>query len=232
MARYDSQEDARFSMVLHDQWGRQYHAVLEKETMMPTGPIEPQFQAPIHVPQKYLRAHGKAGPNRLTVELDSLQADLEAKHDEIARRIQKQTMKHFPGWTKKSPPPEVLDLVTGGSTRPMPVELVYAMRQGNRWVLGFSPNRPAWSQDEPFKSYFDPPVKAIRARAEEMEFPNADEDAEMFDVAPLIDGDIDPRTHAGGLPGVGVGVGGDHSSWGNVEPSRALREVNSYMRQG
>lgn len=236
MARYDSQESARFGMILFDQWGRRYYAELEKETLYPTGPIQPLFQAPIMVDTKYVRPYGRSAPNRVHVDVDGLERDLAEKEDQRERRAQKMILKHFPGWKAKYPPPAVEEAIYGDGPRPMPVELCWAMKQGNRWVLGLTEHRPPWSEQEPFKSYFNPPEKKRKEREQAMEFPDVEgiEDLALPPVVAITDENIDPRsprTNEQGLPDLGEGAGGVHASWGTQERNRTVQQVEDYLRR-
>lgn len=213
-----SQEESRVDVIMYDQWGRPWHATLEKETMTPTGPVQPLFSAPFIPDQKYHRYGGKRNPVRMQIDLAKMEEDLQEAHEERERLIRKLTMQFFPGWNKKAPPPEVIEKVDGPGYGPMPLEVLWAAMQGNKWILGFSKRRPAWSEAGAVSTWFDPPEKESFRRKREMEFPDSPEDAEDAAEVELVDEDTIPARPGGELQGVpeGVLVGAEHSSWGGI----------------
>lgn len=234
MPRSKSQEDSRVGINMYDQWGRPWHATQEKETMTPTGPVMPQFSAPVVPDMKYLKFFGKANPIKVEVNLQALEQDLQEAHEHRERQIRTFTTKYFPGWKNKNPPREVLDKVDGEGPPPMPLEVVWAMMQGNRWVLGFSPNRPAWSYEGAVGAFFNPPQKESLRRKMESSFPDAPEDTGT-EAVPLVDADVapvNPHTLQGVPEGVPVGVGGEHQSWGNIDDFAISQPMTSVRNPG
>lgn len=235
MPRSKSQEESRVDLIMYDQWGRPWWAVLEKETMVPTGPLFPQFAAPWIPDQSYFQFFGKQNPIRFRINLERIEEDLQQAHEERGRTIRALTLKYFPGWSKKGPPPEVIEKVDGPGYGPMPLEVVWAAMQGNRWMLGFSKNRPEWSREGAVGNWFDPPEKEAFRRKMELQFPNAPEDDGVEDQITLVDENTPPlNPHGpplipveGELQGVPEGVlagaaAAEHASWGGIPTTAEL----------
>jgi hypothetical protein len=172
MPRANSQEDSRISTYLTDPHGRRWFATMEKETMAPTGVIQPCFEAPLIPAPKYLRPGGLQNPTRLDIDYDTAIADLEEKHREWNRRLRLAAQKMYgekAGESIENPPPELMHVV---GEPPEPTEPLEAAREGNRWVLGFSSAMPAWA-----KPFFERKQRdAEEAAKRGQRFPDAEED--------------------------------------------------------
>lgn len=240
MSKEVGQEYSRVDTILYDVHGRPWHAILERKTMTPTGPISPMFRAPFYPDQKYLRPGGQRNPIHLGINYDQMDIDLQEAHQEREQTIRRLIVKSFPASQHqkliKNPPEEILWAVDGNGEGPMPVEVVWACMQGNRWVLGYSDKEPEWVQEMPaVRNFFHPPLKEFARRRAELIFGDAENDEAQARIE-LTDAEIapinphNPRNAPGSLEGLDgeeigpeVGVGGEHGSWGAPEPSTSVR---------
>jgi hypothetical protein len=193
MPRANSQEDSRISTYLTDIHGRRWFATMEKETMAPTGVIQPCFEAPLIPAPKYLKPGGIKNPTHLGIDYDTAIADLEEKHKEWNRRLRLAAQKMYgekAGESIENPPPELMHVV---GEPPEPTEPLEAAREGNRWVLGFSDIMPAWA-----KPFFERKRQLEQEASERSRrFPDAEEE-----------GDLDEETQRE-LVGAGAGEPSD-----------------------
>lgn len=134
-----SQANQRRNQRLTDQHGRRYFAIIEIRSGDPVGPIEPMFDAPLKVPQMYLRKSPDIdAPTQLIIDYPRWIEDLTSARVEWERRGRELSRKQFGSAydpTKHQFKQEILDIL---GPPPQPVEPVHAALQGNRWVLGFT----------------------------------------------------------------------------------------------
>lgn len=132
-----TQADKRRSMTLKDRHGRKFFAVIEKATGVPTGLVQPLFQVAdptLIPPQKYMR-FPEDQPGFLDIDYDAWEADAQASQREWEQN-KAQLISELPGGAQ-SP---MLHRHLG--PRPINPMLVRAMRQNNRWALGFTDKKP------------------------------------------------------------------------------------------
>lgn len=143
MARDKTRQDKRRPQKMRDNHNRQWFATIEKESGFPTGYIKPLFQVPhpsLVPPQKYLDIPAD-NPGALVINYDRWVGDLRQSHQEWEeRRLREGRTLHGTSFNPKAPPTREL-LETMGP-KPMAVEPVLAMKQGNKWALGLSDVRP------------------------------------------------------------------------------------------
>lgn len=224
MAKEVGQEYSRVDVTMFDPHGRPWHAILERKTMTPTGPISPLFKAPFYPDQKYLRPGGQKNPIRLGIDYDAMDRDLQEAHLERERRLHRLAFRTYGSQAPKvlkNPPEELLRALDGEGAQPMPVEVVWACMQGNRFVLGFSENEPEWvKKDQRIHEFFHPPLKEMERKRAKTRFADADEDADTEQqLIPLSDAEtapVDPRL---ALAGSEIGGTGEDSSWGQPATS-------------
>lgn len=133
-----SQRDQRSEQMFTDQHGREYHASIEKKTMHPTGPIQPQFRAPLMPPMKYIElSKDRRRPYDLRINYDQWIADLRTGHTEWKRAGEQLAMKvHGDAYDPDRPfTRQVLEVI---GPKPQHVEPVIAAKQGNAYVLGLT----------------------------------------------------------------------------------------------
>ena len=121
-----------------DQHGRVWHATIETKTMHPTGPIQPQFQAPLIPPQMYLRVGtNRMRPYDLVINYDQWIADLrKAREDWLEDGEQRSRLYHGEKYEPGTPfTSQILQMI---GRPPQHVEPVIAAKQGNRYVLGLT----------------------------------------------------------------------------------------------
>jgi hypothetical protein len=142
VSKAPSQPDYRRSVTFHDQHGRAYHGVLEiKPKGGLTGPVKPKGWKPPHpslMPQPQYLRWDSPGQVDCRIDYDAWITDLRNLHSEYQQQIWDIARHRYgekAGDAVQSPPPELLYEAGPG---PMKIELVMAMKQGNRWALGFS----------------------------------------------------------------------------------------------
>lgn len=139
-----TQADKRRSMVVTDQHGRKYFAVIEKASGFPTGLVQPLYEAPhpeLYPPQKYM-TFPEDQPGKLVIDYGSWESDnktaLQAWDNE---RVRTGSMIHGAAFDPHGPPTiQLVQLIGPKPMSPLPVR---AMAQGNRWALGFTKVKPA-----------------------------------------------------------------------------------------
>lgn len=190
MAKIRTQADRRKHAVFTDQHGRKWFAVIEKDTMHPCSAITPHggwHEAEgCTVPDVYKTFPDEQDPFRMVIDYATWIADwAEARKDYDGRAATTAAfMSPDDGGTRLitfNDDEEVVAMAPAlrkyvGET-PKPVELVRAMRAGNKWALGLlNPAtgkpypRPAWAEK------FAP--KKERTLANEREqFPDVEDEA-------------------------------------------------------
>lgn len=141
-----SLEDAKYSQATErvyriwtDQWGREWGSDCEKRTMHPCGPFSSRFTAPLAVPQKYvvitdsIRAKIWIDTRRWIYDLiDAHRAYWTEVQKQASRIAGTQSFKLY-DQSRNFVDDDLLRLV---GKPPLPVEVLQAMRAGNRWILG------------------------------------------------------------------------------------------------
>lgn len=134
-----SQATVRMYRIFTDQWGREWGANCEKKTQHPCGPYAARFRAPLMPSAKYIvivdtiRAKVVIDTRRWIQDLIDLHnaywEEVEVHAREIAG-VRAPTLYSIENGTVE---PQVARLV---GKRPMPIEVIQAMRAGNPWILG------------------------------------------------------------------------------------------------
>ena len=144
-----TQADKRRNTTLTDKFGRKYFAVIEKESGYPTGLVQCLWDAPhpgLYPPQKYM-TFPEDQPGKVVIDYEAWEADYrEAEQEWDKRRVYLSNL--MPGGANNPALPSEL------GPRPMSPKVIRAMRQGNRWALGFTTIEP------PEVREFFPPVPA------------------------------------------------------------------------
>ena len=157
-----SQADLRAHREFRDQHGRIWGTQIENKTQAPTGPMSPQFQAPMYPDSKYFRFRDR-DTNKLTYAAGTFWIDYDAwihdrsdamrmwEQERYMLAIQKYGAGAQDAIDRKDP---ALHAMVGEP--PFPVEPVLAMQQGNPWVLGL-----AETPDPRLAPYFQRHVRAV-----------------------------------------------------------------------
>ena len=184
-----SQASLRMFRIFTDQWGREYNADCERKTQHPCGPYAARYRAPIYPPAKYIVIIDTV---RAKVVIDTHRwiADLIDEHGMYWREVHT--------WAKEKAGVKALDLYNRETGRvdpqllafvgiaPMPIEVIQAMRAGNRWLLGLplDNGQPA-SKPKAAPREFFPDAETLRERDPFRERdPWADDGAELSTVVP------------------------------------------------
>ena len=145
-----TQADRRRNMVMKDQHGRSWFAVIEKSSGYPTGLVQPLFAVAdprLVPPQKYLDFPADQ-PGQIRIDYDSWEAHQRERQKEWdADRIK--LINTMPGGAAN--PAVAMEM----GPQPMSWKMVRAMKQGNRWALGFTDKKPPEAE-----VYFPTPVEA------------------------------------------------------------------------
>ena len=163
-----SQASLRMFRIFTDQWGREYNADCERKTQHPCGPYAARYRAPLHIPAKYIVIVDTV---RAKVVIDTHRwiADLLEEHAMYWREV------HI--WAKEKAGVKALDLydreagrvdpqlIPFVGTAPMPIEVIQALRAGNRWLLGLplDNGQPAPKPKAAPREHF-PDAETLRAR--------------------------------------------------------------------
>ena len=184
-----SQASMRMFRIFTDQWGREYNADCERKTQHPCGPYAARYRAPLHIPAKYIVIVDTVRA-KVVVDTHRWIADLLDEHDMYWREV------HY--WAKQKAGVKALDLYNRQEGRvdaqllpfvgiaPMPIEVIQAMRAGNRWILGLplDNGRPAPKPKAVPREHF-PDDEQIKARDPFRERdPWAEKGAELSTVVP------------------------------------------------
>lgn len=127
-----------------DQHGRPWGAVIENKTGDPCGPLEPQFQAPMMPNDKYITINSRQ--RKVFIRYEEILKDIEDADNDWDTQLRDWARKTYGTAAPaaiKNPPPELLDIV-GPKPRERKEPWEAAM-QGNKWMLGLSPNKPEWA---------------------------------------------------------------------------------------
>jgi hypothetical protein len=138
-----SQADQRRNQIMTDQHGRRWFAVIEKASGYPTGKVLPQFRVPhrqLVPPTKYLEFQAD-DPAHVRIKYDEWIRDMEAANRVWDQdRIRLGRLVHGSAFDPNGPTPMELLILLG--PRPLSPLPIVAMKQENRWCLGFTDKRP------------------------------------------------------------------------------------------
>lgn len=154
------QPDHRRNQRFTDQHARAWNSSIELKTGHPTGVMEPTWTKGLTqlapngarvryaVPEYLIPPTGYVKPGadhgQLVVDYDHWITDLKEAWKEWRSRVRSLEIKfHGDKANPESPSAQTLDLA---GQPPMRVELLLAMRSGNRWALGLSPKMPSWAK--------------------------------------------------------------------------------------
>lgn len=183
-----SQRKQRRGQMFRDQHGRRWFAMTELASGAPTGMIEPQFQAPLIPPQKYLElSTDPERPYDLSIAYDRWVQDTQTDRDEwfkngriTARRLQGERYDAAKSFTA-----EVLDII---GPEPTPLEPILAAKAGNPWITGKT-ERP----DRRLVQFFETPESERRTAQHTVDYSTLEALEEEYD--PNAEGGkrVDPR---------------------------------------
>lgn len=154
-----SQADQRRPQHMKDQHGRPWFANVEKASGFPTGLVQPQFRVPdkrLIPPSKYL-VFSTENPGQVQIDYPQWEADVKAQLAEWdANRLRMGLARYGDAFNARGETP--IELMTLLGPRPMAVDPIVAMRQGNPWALGFSDVKPPEAQ-----RFFPDPIRTPEA---------------------------------------------------------------------
>lgn len=135
-----SNADHRRNVTLTDQHGRKWHCNEDRRTGAAVGPYEPKgWSAPWYLPQGgeypyYQRPEDE--PHRLELDYDACLAQLRQAHADWEKRVRDVGIElHGQAFTEDKPTLAVLQRV---GHKPLPLEPILAMKQGNKYALGLT----------------------------------------------------------------------------------------------
>lgn len=142
----DTQDERRYQR-LRDQHGRLWGCVIELKTGDETGGfdlLDPR-SAPLMPPKPFLKVDSVGDYGRLYIDYDAWIAKQDAAWEhyrtELLRRAQEMYGDAAPQKVEDPPPA----LIAAVGIPPEPVEPILAAQAEDPWVLGMSPDRPAWA---------------------------------------------------------------------------------------
>lgn len=148
-----------------DQHEREWGGTMSKDTGTPIGEIQPMGGTrhgerfgwtpvlyagrELRPGMEYLR-FSEDRPNRVMIDYDRWRQDLLIANSRWSSEATNWATRFYGGGgiadALANPPQELLDVM---GPKPMPVDLVDAMEQGNRWILGLTPEKPDWVAQYP-----------------------------------------------------------------------------------
>ena len=168
------QSRKRSYAIYTDQHGRAWGAIIENITGDPCGPLEPQFHAPVQPLDKFVTINSRQ--RQLHIRYADIILDIEDANNAWAASLREHALKMYgmqAGKAIADPPPELLELV--GPAPKAHREIWEAAMQGNKWILGFSAEKPAWAEE-----FFpnEAQMQAERRVVITKKYPDADEEVE------------------------------------------------------
>lgn len=162
------QVTSRGSRTFRDQFDRKWHAVIENKTGHPVHPPVPIFEVADHrliPPEKYVQPRAEHGADGdLFIDLAQWHTDLIdawAAYEERKVGMAEVHNKDNPAEAVRNPSPF---LRKAWGVEPMHPKIVRAMMARNKWVLGFSMQKPGWVTEEIL-----PPVMDTRRVAADLD---------------------------------------------------------------
>lgn len=132
--------------IYTDQHGRVWGANIENKTGDPCGNLEPQFAAPVRPMDKYITVNSRR--RQVVIRYAEIIQDIVEAEQEWDSALRDHARKAYGMKAHEAiqnPPPDLLDIVgPRPKERREPWE---AAMQGNKWVLGLSPNKPDWATE-------------------------------------------------------------------------------------
>lgn len=153
--KWDQAKDRR-TATFRDQHGREWYAVKDIHTDAPIGPLAPagwipvQYQGRDLVPDTAHLSFDENRPGVFTIDYDRWKRDIQQALTNWTFTAGSYAASMYGDKAfdaLQSPPPALLNQI---GPKPMPIELVEAQEEGNRWILGLDPKKPKWA-DEFFK---------------------------------------------------------------------------------
>lgn len=146
--------------IYSDQHGRVWGANIENKTGDPCGPLEPQgWSAPILPPERFITINSRQ--RQLFIRYDDIIRSIDQGNSEWFDSLREHALKMYgmkAAAAIEEPPPELLDMV--GPKPKARREIWEAAMDGNKWILGQTPNKPAWADE------FFPPSAVVKAAKE------------------------------------------------------------------
>lgn len=148
--RWD-QAGKRRTVLFSDQHGRQWAGTKDIHTdttigePMPSGWTPVKFRGRALVPPAGCLLFDDSKPGQFTIDYDRWRGELLIAHQrwtQMASQYAASMYGEKQHDALKNPPPELLNIL---GPKPMPLEVLDAMLEGNRWVLGLSDKRPSWA---------------------------------------------------------------------------------------
>lgn len=145
------QAGKRKTVTFTDQHGREWTAVKDIFTDTNVGPMTPQGWTPVSymgrdlVPPDHVLRFDDARPGTFTIDYSRWISDIRAAHTGWVQQAGSYAASMYGDKSMdalENPPPALLNAM---GPKPMPVELLEAMQEGNRWILGLAVARPAWA---------------------------------------------------------------------------------------
>jgi hypothetical protein len=128
-----SQASTRRGITLYDQHDREWTAMVDLKSGMPTGQIVPSFKAPFVPDQQYLGVNPD-NTSELYIDYESMLRNRNARLEEYHQNAVKES-RH-----RKLPAPErgnyTPELIQWAGNPPRPIEPIIAAMQGNVYILG------------------------------------------------------------------------------------------------
>lgn len=126
-----------------DQHGRAWETTLDFISNAPCGPINPKFNSPLNIPQKYVKFQPD-DTARLKIDYETWIADLEAGHKDWDQRLYDDAIMLFGAQGPRAYQERVPELTRHTGPSPLAVDLVKGARAGNKYMLGLTDKQPSW----------------------------------------------------------------------------------------
>jgi hypothetical protein len=150
--KWDQAKNRRTS-IFKDQHGREWAAVKDVYTDAPIGPLSPYGWTPVQykgrdlVPDNSVMVFDDARSGVFTIDYAKWRQAIEG-----ALAMWTQTAGSYAASmygdkamdALNDPPPALLNIL---GPKPMPLDLIDAQAEGNRWILGFDVPKPKWAEE-------------------------------------------------------------------------------------
>jgi hypothetical protein len=146
------QHRRRHTAIHRDQWQRPWDVTIDTtpKAMTFCVPPIPKFRVPypaLMPPPKYLRAT-REELGRITVDVDAWLDDLDDAHQTFDVVLMKLAEEMEPNRVAQALERPTAGMLKFAGTRPMPRDFLLAMKAGDPWVLGLSPQKRRWLTPE------------------------------------------------------------------------------------
>lgn len=147
------QAGKRKTVQFTDQHGRAWTAVKDVFTDTNIGPLYPSGWTPVKyqgrdlLPPDNMYRFNDSKPGTFVIDYDAWRQTLMGAHQQWAQQAGSYAAAMYGDKAMdalENPTPALLNML---GPKPMPIELVEAMQEGNKWILGLTEKKPKWAEE-------------------------------------------------------------------------------------